>query len=103
MLKHNQALISSFHEYFQLAISKKGDKNTPYLYEMDGNEALGSYLRIYPCSESAPNLSECTIQWYRSTSEGGKKELISGIYVRPIMRIINMPLSYLYLDKAHSG
>ncbi|KAL0370303.1 UNVERIFIED_CONTAM: Stomatal closure-related actin-binding protein 1 [Sesamum angustifolium] len=51
----------------ELAMSKK-----------DGTEALGSYLRIYPCSDSAPDLSECTIQWYRSTSEGGKKELISG-------------------------
>ncbi|KAL0418443.1 UNVERIFIED_CONTAM: Stomatal closure-related actin-binding protein 1 [Sesamum radiatum] len=40
----------------ELAMSKKGDKNKPHLYEID----------------------ECTIQWYRSTSEGGKKELISG-------------------------
>ncbi|KAL8480236.1 hypothetical protein ACS0TY_026964 [Phlomoides rotata] len=61
----------------ELAISKKSDENTP-LYEMDGTEALGSCLLIYPCSDIAPNLSECTIQWYRSTSEGGKKELISG-------------------------
>ncbi|KAK6138253.1 hypothetical protein DH2020_028000 [Rehmannia glutinosa] len=62
----------------ELAISKKGDKNIPHLYEIDGAAALGSYLRIYPCSDSAPDLSECTIQWYRSTSEGEKKELISG-------------------------
>ncbi|KAK6144110.1 hypothetical protein DH2020_020930 [Rehmannia glutinosa] len=62
----------------ELAISKKGDKNIPHLYEIDGAAALGSYLRIYPCSDSAPDLSGCTIQWYRSTSEGEKKELISG-------------------------
>ncbi|KAG8388924.1 hypothetical protein BUALT_Bualt02G0175800 [Buddleja alternifolia] len=62
----------------ELAISKKGDKNTPHLYDIDGTEALGSYLRIYPCSDSVPELSDCTIQWYRLTSEGGKKELISG-------------------------
>ncbi|KAK4492332.1 hypothetical protein RD792_003135 [Penstemon davidsonii] len=62
----------------ELAISKKGDKTTIDLYEIDGIEALGSYLRIYPCCDSAPELSECAIQWYRSTSDGGKKELISG-------------------------
>ncbi|XP_011090182.1 stomatal closure-related actin-binding protein 1 isoform X1 [Sesamum indicum] len=62
----------------ELEMSKKGDKNKPHLYEIDGMEALGSYLRIYPCSDSAPDLSECTIQWYRSTAEGGKRELISG-------------------------
>lgn len=68
-----------FNEYFQLAITRKGDKNTPHLYDIDGTEALGSYLCVYPCSDSAPELSECAIQWYRSTSEDGKKELISGI------------------------
>ncbi|KAL6527844.1 Stomatal closure-related actin-binding protein 1 [Orobanche minor] len=62
----------------ELAMRKKGDKDTLHLYEIDGIEALGSYLQIYPCSDSAPDLSECTIQWYRLTSEGGKKELISG-------------------------
>lgn len=49
------------------------------MYEIDGTEALGSYLRICPCSERAPELSECSFQWYRLASEAGKKELISGI------------------------
>lgn len=49
------------------------------MYEMFGTEALGSYLRIYPCSEDAPDLSECSLQWYRLTSDVGKKELVSGI------------------------
>ncbi|KAL2535946.1 Stomatal closure-related actin-binding protein 1 [Forsythia ovata] len=62
----------------ELAMSKKGEETTPYLYEIDGTEALGSYLVIYPCSDRAPEISECTIQWYRTTSVGGKKELISG-------------------------
>lgn len=64
----------------QLA-SKKGSENLLRLYDIDGTEALGSCLRIYPCSDSAPELSECTIQWFRTTSEDGKKELISGIYM----------------------
>ncbi|XP_011080459.1 stomatal closure-related actin-binding protein 1 [Sesamum indicum] len=62
----------------ELALSKKGDKDAPHLYDIDGTLALGSYLLIYPCSDSAPELSECAFQWYRSTSEGGKKEPISG-------------------------
>ncbi|KAH6774860.1 plectin-like protein [Perilla frutescens var. frutescens] len=62
----------------ELAITKKGGENLPHSYDIDGTEALGSCLRIYPCSDGAPDLSECTIQWFRSTSEDGKKELISG-------------------------
>lgn len=73
------ALKHLFTEYLQLAITKKGDRNTPHLYDIDGAEALGSYLWIYSCSDSALELSECTIQWYRSTSEDDKKELISGM------------------------
>ncbi|KAL0419482.1 UNVERIFIED_CONTAM: Stomatal closure-related actin-binding protein 1 [Sesamum radiatum] len=62
----------------KLALSKKGDKDAPHLYDIDGTLALGSYLLIYPCSYSAPELSECAFQWHRSTTEGGKKEPISG-------------------------
>lgn len=62
----------------ELAMSRRGDENRTYLYELDGTEALGSCLRIQPCSDRAPELSECSIQWYRLSSEGGKKELISG-------------------------
>lgn len=62
---------------FQLATSKRREENAPKLYELDGDEGLGSYLRVQP-SDRAPELSECSIQWYRLTSEGGKKVLISG-------------------------
>ena len=54
-------------------------ENNNQLYELDGTEALGSYLQIQPCSDNAPDLSTCSIQWYRVSTEGGKKELISGI------------------------
>lgn len=63
---------------FQLAMKKKGMEDNQ-LFELDGVETLGSYLQIQPCSDNAPDLSECSIQWYRISSEGGKKELISGI------------------------
>ncbi|KAI5673824.1 hypothetical protein M9H77_14188 [Catharanthus roseus] len=62
----------------ELAISKRAEENLSYMYEMEGTEALGSYLRIFPCSGNAPDLSQCSFQWYRLTSEVGKKELISG-------------------------
>ncbi|XP_021278167.1 stomatal closure-related actin-binding protein 1 [Herrania umbratica] len=62
----------------ELARSKRVEENLSHLYELDGAETLGSYLRIKPCSDFAPELSGCSIQWYRISSEGGKKELISG-------------------------
>ncbi|XP_042004266.1 stomatal closure-related actin-binding protein 1-like isoform X2 [Salvia splendens] len=70
--------IKMLHQPSRLAITRKGDKNTPHLYDIDGTEALGSILFIYQCSDSAPELSECAIQWYRLMPESGKKELISG-------------------------
>lgn len=57
---------------------KRSEEKIPDLYELEGSEALGSYLRIKPCSEMAPELSSCSIEWYRVSPEGGKKELISG-------------------------
>nr|TKS07810.1 hypothetical protein D5086_0000108500 [Populus alba] len=50
--------------------------------EGDGSEALGSCLRINPCSDNAPELSECSIQWYRLSSEDVKKALISGFHLQ---------------------
>ncbi|OWM69118.1 stomatal closure-related actin-binding protein 1 [Punica granatum] len=61
----------------ELAMTKRGEKN-PLLYELDGPEALGSILQIVPCSDNAPEISQCIVQWRRVSSEGGKKELISG-------------------------
>ena len=60
------------------------------MYELDGTEALGSYLRICPCSERALELSECSFQWYRLSSEAGKKELISGIPIKAFISHVTM-------------
>ncbi|KAG2391002.1 hypothetical protein LR48_Vigan07g037300 [Vigna angularis] len=62
----------------ELTRTKKGGENIPHLYELEGNETLGSYLQIQPCSDNAPEVSKCTIQWYRVSSDDAKKELISG-------------------------
>ncbi|PHT68486.1 hypothetical protein T459_27973 [Capsicum annuum] len=56
---------------------KIGEETVSQLYELDGMEALGSFLQIQPCSLSASELSECSIQWYRLACEGGKQEPIS--------------------------
>uniref|UniRef100_A0A5B7BCA0 Stomatal closure-related actin-binding protein 1 n=1 Tax=Davidia involucrata TaxID=16924 RepID=A0A5B7BCA0_DAVIN len=62
----------------ELAVRKRSEEDVSHLFELDGPEALGSYLWIQSCSGRAPELSDCSIQWYRSTAGGGKKELISG-------------------------
>ncbi|KAK7385888.1 hypothetical protein VNO78_31829 [Psophocarpus tetragonolobus] len=62
----------------ELTRTKKGGESVPHLYEFEGNEMLGSYLQIQPCSDNAPEVSKCSIQWYRVSSDGAKKELISG-------------------------
>ncbi|CAL5432503.1 unnamed protein product [Camellia sinensis] len=62
----------------KLAMSERVEENMIHLYELDGPETLGSYLRIQACSDSAPELLGCSIQWYRLTADRGKKELISG-------------------------
>ncbi|GMI81621.1 stomatal closure-related actin binding protein 1 [Hibiscus trionum] len=62
----------------ELERSKRVEENLSHMYEIVGAETLGSCLRIQPCSDIAPELSQCSIQWYRISSEGGKKELILG-------------------------
>ena len=71
-------LVSLSRHCFQLAISKKAMGDSSNFYEIDGAELLGSYLRIQSSCDTAPDLSKCSIQWYRIAPEGGKKELISG-------------------------
>ncbi|KAE8734785.1 Stomatal closure-related actin-binding protein 1 [Hibiscus syriacus] len=46
----------------ELARSKRVEANLSHIYELDGAETLGSYLRIKPCSDIAPELSHCSIQ-----------------------------------------
>lgn len=62
----------------QLAMRKRGEQNRTHCYEIDGSEALGSYLKIQHCSDGDQELLGCSIQWYRLAVEGGKREVISG-------------------------
>lgn len=74
----------------QLAMCRKSEESITLLYEIDGTEALGSCLRVRPCSDDAPDLSKCTMQWYRSSSDDSKKELISGLVTFLQLNCLNM-------------
>lgn len=62
----------------ELERNKRVEENKSYLYELEGPESLGSCLRIVPRTATAPNISSCSIQWYRILPEGSKRESISG-------------------------
>ncbi|KAI3927711.1 hypothetical protein MKW92_010427 [Papaver armeniacum] len=58
----------------ELTMRKGLEENKCYLYELDGPEILGSYLCITPRTETAPHLSECSVQWYRICSKDKEKK-----------------------------
>lgn len=62
----------------ELTMSKWDKENKSHLYMLDGSEALGSYLQVKPCSNEVPQVSQCSFQWYRLSSEGSWREIISG-------------------------
>ncbi|KAL5546724.1 hypothetical protein UlMin_006411 [Ulmus minor] len=62
----------------ELEISKMAEENKSSLYALDGSQALGSCLQIRPSSDKAPQLSKCSIQWYRVSLECTRNEVISG-------------------------
>lgn len=62
----------------ELAVKKRYENGTSHLYQLDGQELLGSFLRLQKQSDEAQEVSECLIQWYRVTSDSEKKEPISG-------------------------
>ncbi|XP_061372382.1 stomatal closure-related actin-binding protein 2-like [Gastrolobium bilobum] len=62
----------------ELTMSKRDEENKSHLYLLDGSEALGSYLRVQPCSDEVLQVSKCSFQWYRLSTEGSWREVISG-------------------------
>ncbi|XP_078170825.1 stomatal closure-related actin-binding protein 1-like [Carex rostrata] len=52
-------------------------------FEMEGLEILGSSLHIKSHNNTAPDITNCSVQWYRLHPSGGKREIISGA-TRPI-------------------
>lgn len=72
--------IPSFWTYLQLAMNKRAEENKFRLYDINGSETLGSILRVQPCSDDAVELSKCSVQWYRISSECSRREPIVGIF-----------------------
>ncbi|KAL2320623.1 hypothetical protein Fmac_029592 [Flemingia macrophylla] len=62
----------------ELTLSKRDEENKYRLYMLVGSDALGSYLRVQPCSGEVPQVLKCSFQWYRLSSEGSWREVISG-------------------------
>ncbi|KAM0954019.1 hypothetical protein DsansV1_C01g0006151 [Dioscorea sansibarensis] len=62
----------------ELATNRRLVDNKSLLYELEGLECLGSCLCVLPRIDSASDLSNSSMQWYRIQPETNKKELISG-------------------------
>ncbi|KAI9121085.1 hypothetical protein K1719_008118 [Acacia pycnantha] len=68
---------SIFSMKLQKELTMKNE-NQSSLYKLGGSETLGSYLQVHPCSDEVPETSKCSFQWYRLSSEGSWREVISG-------------------------
>ncbi|XP_074292482.1 stomatal closure-related actin-binding protein 1-like [Silene latifolia] len=68
----------SAHLQKELSMLKMNDDELSHIYEIDGQELLGSCLLIQKCFDEAADLSECSIQWYRVASDSEKRDPISG-------------------------
>lgn len=62
----------------QLVLSKRAEENKFLPYAITGSETLGSILRVQSCSDEATELTKCSIQWYRLSSECSRREPILG-------------------------
>ncbi|GLT88064.1 hypothetical protein SLE2022_061060 [Rubroshorea leprosula] len=62
----------------ELAMSKRAEEKKYCLYVLEGSETLGSCLTLKPCSNNALQLSKCSIQWYRVSSDGDRRDKILG-------------------------
>lgn len=68
----------SFNLQKELLMNKRAEENKFLPYEISGSETLGSILRVQPCSNEATELTKCSIQWYRLSSECSRREPILG-------------------------
>ncbi|XP_031378093.1 stomatal closure-related actin-binding protein 3 isoform X2 [Punica granatum] len=70
--------IFSFKLQKELTLSKRAEENRSRLYILEGSESLGSVLCVRPRTDNAPPLSKCSVQWYRTSSDGSHRDVISG-------------------------
>lgn len=57
---------------------KKLEQTNSTIFELQGNEVLGSILTIVCQADAGPNISTCLIQWYRLLPAGTTREPIHG-------------------------
>jgi Ig domain of plant-specific actin-binding protein len=62
----------------QLAIIKKLEEAESAIFELQGDEVLGSILTIACQADTGANISTCLVQWYRLLPTGTTRELIQG-------------------------
>ncbi|KAF3330699.1 hypothetical protein FCM35_KLT04053 [Carex littledalei] len=62
----------------ELAMIKKLEEVKSTIFELQGNEVLGSILTIVCQVDAGPNISTCLIQWFRLLPAGTTRELIRG-------------------------
>lgn len=62
----------------QLAMIKKLEEVKSTIFELQGNEVLGSILTIVGQVDAGLNISTCLIQWFRLLPAGTTRELIRG-------------------------
>ncbi|KAJ4755284.1 stomatal closure actin-binding-like protein [Rhynchospora pubera] len=67
----------------ELDLLRRLKEDKKCLFALDGLEILGSSLHIKSQNIIAPDITNCSIQWYRLHPDGGKREIISGA-IRPI-------------------
>ncbi|PHU00811.1 hypothetical protein BC332_30598 [Capsicum chinense] len=59
-----------------LPMSRRAGQNKSKFFELTGCEMLRSILRVHSCSAEAIDVSKCSIQWYRLSSECRRREPI---------------------------
>ncbi|CAL9246152.1 unnamed protein product [Arabidopsis halleri] len=63
----------------EIAIIKRAEESKSCPFVLEGKQSLGSCLRICVNGlDNAPDLSNCSIQWYRAACETSRREAISG-------------------------
>ncbi|KAJ4750943.1 stomatal closure actin-binding-like protein [Rhynchospora pubera] len=62
----------------ELAMIKKLEDANSTILKLQGNEVLGSILKIVCQADAAPDISICLVQWYRVPPAGTNRELIHG-------------------------
>lgn len=68
----------SFDLQRELAMRKRAEQNKFQPHKISGSETLGYILRVEACSDEAVEISKCSFQWFRLSSQCSRREPIVG-------------------------